>query len=77
MSVGLLCWLGAKLVGLGELVSMHGNQIVDIGNRVVRLETAALAAAQIPGQLAVLDEKLSNVQKSQTRVEAMLEAKLK
>lgn len=73
MSVGLLCWLAAKVVGLAELVSMHGNQIVDIGKRVEKLETAALLAATVPGKLDVLTTQLVDLKEGQSRIEKHLE----
>lgn len=76
MSVGLLCWLAAKVVGLAELVSMHGNQIVDIASRVNRLETAVLVAAQTPGKLEAVAVRLDHLMEGQRRFERLMEEHL-
>jgi len=72
VSVGLIAWTAAKVVALGEKVSEHGNQIVDLASRIGKLETAALLAATIPGKLDVLNERIADVQKSLERVEKEL-----
>jgi nitric oxide reductase large subunit len=75
MSVGLLCWLAAKVVGLAELVSMHGTQVIDIQQRVGKLETAALLAATVPGKLDTITAHIEALKEGQLRIENSLSKK--
>lgn len=72
MSVCMLAWTSAKLVTIGELVSMHGNQIVDMGRRIEKLETAALVSATMPGKLETMSARMDNIIESQKRIEKLL-----
>lgn len=68
----LLAWGLAKLVGMGEMVSLHGNQVVDLSKRIEKLETAALLSATVPGKLDTIAERVLNLVDGQKRIERHL-----
>ena len=72
VSVCMLAWTSAKLIAVGETVSMHGNQIVDLSKRTEKLETATLLSATMPGKLDTMNVRLDAIIENQRRIELMI-----
>lgn len=73
ISVILVGWTANKCIWISEIVSMHGNQIVDVSRRVDKLEAAALLSATVPGRIDALNARMDAFAEGQKRIELLLQ----
>ena len=58
------------VIDQGKTIEVHRSNIIDIGKRVDRLETAALLWASTPGKLEAIAARLDSIKEGQQRVES-------